>query len=35
MTVGYVEYNEKNYREQITVMQKVFDDMNKELRLQF
>jgi hypothetical protein len=33
MTVGYVEYNEKNYVEKITMMQKVFDDMKKELRL--
>ncbi len=33
MTVGYVEYDEKNYKEQIAKIQKVFDDMRKELRL--
>lgn len=33
MTVGYLEYNEKNYREQISKIQKVFDEMRKELRL--
>ena len=31
--VCYITYDEKNYREQITKMQKVFDDMLKELRL--
>lgn len=33
MAVCYIIYDEKNYREQITKMQKVFDDMLKELRL--
>ena len=33
MAVCYIVYDETNYREQITKMQKVFDDMLKELRL--
>ena len=33
MAVCYIVYDEKNYREQITKMQVVFDDMLKELRL--
>ena len=33
MAVCYVIYDEKNYREQITKMQRVFDEMLKELRL--
>lgn len=32
-TVCYITYDEKNYREQITKMQRVFDEMLKELRL--
>lgn len=33
MAVCYITYDERNYREQITKIQKVFDKMLKELRL--
>lgn len=33
MTVGYIEYNESNYREKIGKMQQAFDDMRKNLRI--
>lgn len=33
MTVGYIEYNESNYREQITKMQQIFNEMKADLKI--